>query len=138
VTAVLDAYPEWRIPAAVITTIPTADRQKATVKVRIGFEQPDPRILPEMGIKVSFLEAPPTAGEAARARLIVPLAAVRQQEGRSTVFVVDGRDRAERRAVSVGPAHGDEVEVVSGLTAGERVVIDGPADLSDGDRVKIR
>ena len=138
VTAILDAYPEWRIPAAVITTIPTADRQKATVKVRIAFERLDPRILPEMGIKVSFLEAPPAKEEGADARLFVPLAAVRDEQGRSMVFVVGARERTERRAVSVGAVRGEEVEVLSGLTAGERVVIEGPGNLSDGDRVKVR
>src|SRR5262249_15851205 len=54
--AVLDAYPDWTIPAHVIATIPTADRNKATVKVRIGFDQRDPRILPDMGVRVSFLD----------------------------------------------------------------------------------
>ena len=158
VEAVLDAYPDWRIPAHVITTVPSADRQKATVRVRIGFgEQPanerarraagakppgyvlDPRILPDMGIKVSFLNERPAAAAAAapRARLVVPKAAVRTENGASVVFIVRD-ERAERRAVSIGTAEGDQIEIVSGVTAGEKVVVDGPPTLEDGARVKER
>ena len=139
VEAILDAYPDWRIPTHVITTVPSADRQKATVKVRIGFEKLDPRILPDMGVKVSFLSER-TAEEAAappRQRLTVPKAAVRSADGRDVVFVVK-EDRVERRAIKVGAAQGEQVEVVSGLTAGERVVVEGPASLADGARVKER
>ena len=149
VEAVLDAYPDWRIPASVITTVPSADRQKATVKVRIGFdratgsgsraEKLDPRILPDMGVKVSFMTERAAEPEKApvRQRLLVPKAAVRSADGRSVVFVVRD-ERVERRAVTVGAANGDQVEVVSGLTAGERVVVEGPASLADGARVKER
>ena len=139
VEAVLDAYPDWRIPAHVITTVPSADRQKATVRVRIGFEDLDPRILPDMGIKVSFLsERPAAAPETApRARLLVPKAAVRTDNGARVVFVVR-EERAERRAVSVGPEDGGQIEIVSGVTAGEKVVVDGPPTLEDGARVKER
>jgi RND family efflux transporter MFP subunit len=137
VEAVLDAYPDWRIPAHVITTIPSADRQKATVKVRIGFDQLDPRILPDMGVKVSFLrEENGDQRAAVAARMTVPKAAIRSADGRSIVFVVrDGR--VERRAVSVGDTNGDTTEVISGLSAGERVVVDGPPTLKDGDKVKV-
>ena len=139
VEAVLDAYPDWRIPAHVITTVPSADRQKATVRVRIGFEDLDPRILPDMGIKVSFLNERPAAAAATapRARLVVPKAAVRTDKGASVVFVVRD-ERAERRAVSIGTAEGDQIEIVSGVTAGEKVVVDGPPTLEDGARVKER
>jgi RND family efflux transporter MFP subunit len=153
VEAVLDAYPEWQIPAHVITTVPTADRQKATVRVRIGFdagansgpgrgqskgEGLDPRILPDMGVKVSFLnEKRPTDTAAPRAKLVVPSSAVRTADGRSIVFVVHD-DRIERRAISAGTAIGDQVEVVSGVSAGERVVVDGPQTLKDGDKVKVQ
>lgn len=145
VEAVLDAYPDWRIPAQVITTVPSADRQKATVRVRIGFETEsekktlDPRILPDMGVKVSFLNERAPQGEQAapRARLLVPKTAVRNDNGTSIVFVVR-EDRAERRAVRVGAADGERVEVISGINAGERVVVDGPATLVDGARVKER
>ena len=155
VEALLDAYPDWRIPARVITTVPSADRQKATVRVRIGFDLPavpgsaragskgeqlDPRILPDMGVKVSFLSEaaePVAAGEAARPRLLVPKGAVRTVDGTAIVFVVKG-ERAERRAVKTGANDGDLVEVVSGLTAGDRVVTEGAATLADGARVKER
>jgi hypothetical protein len=148
VEAVLDAYPDWRIPAHVITTVPSADRQKATVKVRIGFDKPsesardsrtlDPRILPDMGVKVSFLrEAQPPAAEPSPARFEVPKSAVKTVDGRSVVFVVR-EDRVERRAVRTGLEEGGNVEVLSGVSAGERVVTDGPATLKDGDRIRIQ
>jgi RND family efflux transporter MFP subunit len=137
VEATLDAYPDWRIPAHVITTIPSADRQKATVKVRIAFEQLDPRILPDMGVKVSFLRDAPPAGQAAPVpAVIVPKAAVRSVEGRQVVFVLN-EDHVERRAIAVGLENGDRVEVTSGVRVGERVVVDGPATLKDGDKVKV-
>lgn len=139
VTATLDAYPDWKIPAKVITTIPTADRQKATVLVRIGFDTLDPRILPDMGVKVAFLKPGETAAPTAPVRptLVMPRAAARAAAGGDIVFVILA-DRVERRAVKLGAADGDLVEIVAGLEAGERVVIEGPPDLADGDRVVIR
>ena len=169
VEALLDAYPEWRIPSKVITSVPSADRQKATVKVRIGFDpstlrepqgrpeqgrgrtgsgspragsrgdQLDSRILPDMGVKVSFLAeaAPVGSAEQTRARVLVPKAAIRTVDGTSVVFVVRG-DRVERRAVKPGGNDGDLVEVISGLNAGDRVVTEGVATLTDGARVKER
>ena len=138
VDSVLDAYPDWRIPSHVITTIPSADRQKATVKVRIGFDQLDPRILPDMGVKVSFLRDAPAPGQAAVApRALVPKTAVRTADGRSVVFVLK-EDRVERRAISVGLENGDQVEVISGVSAGERVVVEAPQTLKDGDKVKVQ
>jgi len=138
VEAVLDAYPDWRIPAHVITTVPTADRQKATVRVRIAFEKMDPKILPDMGVKVSFLrDEQPDRAAAPSARFSVPKSAVRTLDGRSVVFVLKG-DRVERRAVRAGLEEGDQVEVLSGVSAGEQVVVEGPVDLKDGDRVKIQ
>ena len=138
VEAVLDAYPDWTIPGHVITTIPSADRQKATVKVRIAFEHLDPRILPDMGVKVSFLRDEPAAGQPrpAAARAIVPKTAVHSVDGRSVVFVLNG-DHVERRAVSVGDTNGDRVDVLSGVSPGDRVVVDGPPTLKDGDKVKV-
>lgn len=141
VVAVLDAYPDWRIPAHVITTIPAADRQKATFKVRIGFDElSDPRILPDMGVKVSFQAEPEARAEAGGAaappRLLVPRSAVADDDGSRVVFVVRG-DRVERRAVSLGGSAGERVEVVAGLRAGDRVVLEPPADLADGDRVRV-
>ena len=138
VESVLDAYPDWRIPSHVITTIPSADRQKATVKVRIGFDQLDPRILPDMGVKVSFLRDAPAPGQAAVVpRALVPKTAVRTADGRSVVFVLK-EDRVERRAISVGLENGDQVEVISGVSAGERVVVEAPQTLKDGDKVKVQ
>lgn len=135
VVATLQAYPEWEIPGHVITTVPAADRQKATVKVRIAVDAlGDPRLLPDMGAKVSF------RGEAdgtARSRVLVPAGAVRREGGSAAVFVVrDGR--VERRAVTAGGTTGERVEVLSGLRAGERVVVDPPPGLEDGDPVRPR
>jgi RND family efflux transporter MFP subunit len=149
VNAVLDAYPDWTIPAHVITTIPSADRQKATVKVRIGFDpstpssggkrELDPRILPDMGVKVSFLRDEPAAGQPrpALARAIVPKAAVRSIDGRTVVFVVTD-DHVERRAVNAGDADGDTIGILSGVSPGDRVVVQAPPTLKDGDKVTIR
>jgi RND family efflux transporter MFP subunit len=139
VEAILDAYPDWRIPAHVITTVPTADRQKATVRVRIGFEGLEPRILPDMGVKVSFFNErqPENAAAPPKPRLLAPKSAVRTDGNQSIVFVVRD-ERAERRAVTVGATEGDQVEIVSGLNAGERIVVDGVATLTDGARVKER
>jgi RND family efflux transporter MFP subunit len=135
--ALLDAYPDWQIPARVITTVPAADRQKATVKVRLAFGQLDPRILPDMGVKVSFLDEERAGAAESRPRVLVPRAAVRQAGDQPYVFVVQG-DRVERRAVKTGPAAGEEVAVVSGLSGGEQVVTEGPEQLADGYKVVVR
>jgi RND family efflux transporter MFP subunit len=138
VTAVLDAYPDWQIPAHVITTVPTADRQKATVRVRIAFDRLDPRILPDMGVKVSFLaDEEPARAEASGPRVTVPAQAIRTVDGRTVVFVLR-EDRVERRAVRAGTDRGGQVEVLSGVSAGERIVIEGPETLKDGDRVRVQ
>ncbi len=138
VLATLDAYPDWEIPASVITTIPAADRQRATVLVRIAFDElGDSRILPDMGVNVAFLEAGPLPEEAvadAPPRLWMPAAALRSDGGTPVVFVARG-ETVERRAVTTGLEDGGDVEVLAGVTAGERVVIEGPAALADGDRV---
>ena len=134
VEATLDAYPDWRIPCKVIAIIPTADRQKSTVRVRVGFDKLDPRILPEMGVKVAFRETG-GAATAARRTVMVPKAAVQQQDGRDVVMVVQA-GRAERRAVTAGGVGANEIEISAGVTAGERVVVDGPKDLTDGAAVK--
>ena len=138
VVANLDAYPDWDIPASVITTIPAADRQRATVLVRIAFDElGDPRILPDMGVDVAFLEDdPPAAATPESPRLWIPAGAVRRAGGGPSVFLLRG-DRVERRAVGLGLETGGEVEVTSGLGAGDRVVIDAPPELADGDRVAV-
>ena len=130
--ATLDAYPEAPIPAHVITTIPAAEREKATVKVRIGFDQLDPRILPDMGVKVAFL-GESTAG-AARRSVRVPRSALRGPLGSEFVWVVR-EDRLERRAVRLGPGDSDPAEVVAGLAAGERIVVEGPDSLAAESRI---
>jgi HlyD family secretion protein len=134
VEATLDAYAQWKIPCKVIAIIPTADRQKSTVKVRVGFDKLDPRILPEMAVKVAFHE---TAGSspAATRTVIVPKNAVQQQEGRDVVFIAQN-GRAERRAVTVSSASGNETELSAGVTAGEKVIVDSPSGLNDGAKVK--
>lgn len=137
VEAVLDAYPDWQIPSGVITTIPAADRQKATVRVRIGFDELDPRILPDMGVKVTFLGTEPAEGQAERVRLVIPRDAVRREGGKDNVYVV-ANGHVERRAVRLGAASGNEMDVVSGLSAGEEVVVEGPETLIDGDRVTVK
>ena len=137
VEAILDAYPDWRIPARVITPVPTADRQKATVRVRIAFEKLDPRILPDMGVKVTFLGTEEPGESSGQRWLLIPRAAVRRQDGQDVVYVLR-QNRVERRAVRLGATAGDDVAVVSGLSAGEQVVVEGPAELADGDRVLVR
>jgi RND family efflux transporter MFP subunit len=135
VTAVLDAYPDWPIPGRVITTVPTADRQKATVLVRIGFDALDPRILPDMGVKVTFLRDDDGAGAPAdQAVTLVPKAAIRVENGQSYAFVVAG-GVIDRRAITTGGVDGDRVEVLAGLRSGERVVVSPAADLAAGSMV---
>ncbi|HRZ94206.1 MAG TPA: efflux RND transporter periplasmic adaptor subunit [Candidatus Paceibacterota bacterium] len=133
VQAVLDAYPDWRIAARVIAIVPTADRQKATVKVRIGVDELDPRILPDMGVKVAFQD--PEGAAVSRPAVVVPAAAVRQVEGRDVVWVAAG-GRLERRAVRRGASQGSDVSLLSGVAAGEKVVVEGPSDLREGGRIR--
>lgn len=133
VEATLDAYADWKIPCKVIAIIPTADRQKSTVKVRVGFDKLDPRILPEMSIKVAFRE---TGGAGAVRAVKVPKRAVQQQEGRDVVLVIQN-GRAERRTVTVSSTAGDELVLSGGLSAGERVVLDSPKELTHGAAVKV-
>jgi len=138
VTAVLDAYPDFQIPAKVIAVVPTADRQKATVLVRIGFNALDPRILPDMGVKVTFLrEADAAVAVVAQPMTLVPAAAVMTENNTSHVFLV--RDQTvERRGVKTGGTDGDRLEVTSGLKGGDRVVIAPPPDLAEGKLIVIR
>jgi RND family efflux transporter MFP subunit len=140
VVAVLDAYPDWQIPGHVITTIPAADRQKATVLVRIGFDKLDPRLLPDMGVKVTFLRdtvAPASDAPAQQPATLAPKAAIRNEDSRTFVFVLRG-DLVERRAVQVAGTDGDRVEIRAGVTPGERVVLAPPPELKDGSKVKVK
>jgi RND family efflux transporter MFP subunit len=139
VTAILDAYPDWEIPSRVRTIIPSADRQKATVKVRVSFLKLDPRILPDMSIKVTFLGAEPDkkSSAAAAAAIVIPLSAVRDDNGRKIVFLVKD-DKTERRAVTLGGSRGSDTEVIAGVSVGDTIVVKGPENLRDGQSVEIR
>lgn len=154
VEAVLDAYPDWRIPAHVISIVPTADREKATVKVRIAFDKLDPRILPDMGVQVWFYDAPapgaaagddpggavasrPADTRAAGGSVTVPESAVQGRGDASYVFtVVDSH--AHRQSVTVGATLNDRVTVLSGLAAGDVVITHAEKPLADGTPVKPR
>ena len=135
VEAVLDAYPDWRIPARVIGIVPTADRQKATVRVRIGFEALDPRILPDMGIKVRFLDEPTAA--AARAVLTIPEAALQREGDATAVWVVED-GRAARRSIRAGETQDGRVVVLDGLRSGETVIVGPPPRLREGGAVEFK
>jgi RND family efflux transporter MFP subunit len=140
--AVLDAYPDWTIPAHVIAIVPTADRSKATVKVRVAIEQKDPRVLPDMGVRVSFLEDvaksdAASQGAAAPPRgLLVPSAAIVERDGHSIVFTIEG-DHAHAVPVTAGQTYSD-LRLVEGLTTGARVVRAPPADMKDGARIVVK
>jgi RND family efflux transporter MFP subunit len=131
--AVLDAYPDWTIPAHVIAVIPTADKSKATVKVRVAIEQKDPRILPDMGVRVSFLEHAKTATTEIPKGVLVPATAIVQRDGKNAVFALDG-ERARLRPVTPGQTYG-ELRLVEGIAAGARVVQKPPAEMADGAKV---
>ena len=134
VEARLDAYSDWQIPAKVIAIIPTADRQKATVKVRVGFEKLDPRILPDMGVKVAFHSAAEATPKPAHGSIAIPKSALQQSDGRDVVWVIR-EGRVERRAVTVAQTDGDEATLSAGVTGGESVVVDPTPGLTDGARV---
>jgi RND family efflux transporter MFP subunit len=142
VTATLDAYPDWQIPSKVRTVIPTADREKATVKVRISFDHLDPRILPDMGVKVAFLDdshrnESKDAESKGPAPILVPQSAVVQDNGTAVVFLLH-ETKVERRAVRVGAARGDDATIMAGLADGDSVVIKPPVGLHDGQEVEIK
>jgi RND family efflux transporter MFP subunit len=137
VTAILDAYPDWKIPCHVRTIIPTADRQKATVEVRVAFDKLDPRILPDMGVKVAFQAEEAKQGVKAPAGVVVPQNAVRDDSDSKIVFLVNG-DHVERRAVKVGANNGTQTQILAGLVPGDTVVVEGPTDLKDGETVSIK
>ncbi len=138
VESVLNAYPDWKIPSHVIAIIPTADRSKATVKVRIAIEQKDARLVPDMGVRVSFLEDKQPAVQAQQQPrgVLVPVAALRKDGDKDIVFVLK-EQKAQRRAVSLGGSVGQLRQVQAGVSAGEAVIIDAPEDLKDGAAVAI-
>jgi len=136
--AVLDAYPDWKIPAHVVAIVPAADRGKATVKVRVAFEQKDARMVPDMGVRVSFLAARPSGAPVAAPKgALVPAQAVVQRGGDSVVFVVaDGR--VQQRRVKPAPQDAGTMKLLpDGVKAGETVVLSPPPALADGSEVRI-
>jgi len=137
-TVTLNAYTDWKIPSHVIAVVPTADRSKATVRVRVGFDAKDPRILPEMGVRVAFLadDARPAQTSAAPAGVTVPAEAIAADGAQKVLFVVrDGR--VERRAVKLGARTAQGQIVLSGLSGGETVTVSGLDKLADGAKVRI-
>jgi RND family efflux transporter MFP subunit len=139
VTATLDAYPDRELPAKVRTVIPTADRQKATVKVRISFDKLDDTILPDMGVKVAFLSPiqPAAKSTGAAAKALIPKSAVQSDSGKTIVYLVRDQ-KLERRAVSLGAEHGTDVEVLAGIAAGDQLVVRGAEKLHEGQAVEIK
>ena len=136
--AVLDAYPDWKIPAHVIAIVPTADRGKATVKVRVALEQKDPRIVPDMGVRVSFLETRPVTTARAPQGVLVPATAIVQRSGHSVVFVLDGQQVRQRAVQPAAQSYGDLRLLPAGVKSGDSVVVAPPAELSDGSDVQVQ
>jgi RND family efflux transporter MFP subunit len=136
-TVKLDAYPNWEIPAQVITVIPTADRSKATVTVRVGFKIKDPRIIPEMGAHVAFLSPAAKTTAVASHAVLIPTDAVQTEDSGQTVVFVIAEGKAERRAVRLGDRTSAGQMVVAGLSAGEAIAVEGADHLKDGSGVKI-
>ena len=136
VETVLNSYPDWRIPGEVIAIIPAADRGKATVKVRVALHEKDARIVPDMGVRVSFLEAPGPDGEDEQPRGVrVPAAAVVDHDGGKAAFVVGPDNTVELRKLKVGGKLGGDMQVLEGLVPGETVVVAPPDALEDGARI---
>lgn len=134
----LDAYPDTSFAGSVRQVVPTADRQKATVQVKVSILDRDPRILPEMGAKVAFDRDQDTGtATAAPRRVLVPGAAIGQGSDGARVWVVEN-GRVTARTVDVGVARGDQVEIRKGLNGGESIVLNAPAGLKDGARVRVR
>ena len=137
--AILDAYPDWVIPSSVINIVPTADRQRATVKVRIGFDQLDPRILPEMGIKVRFLEqgADTQQTSAGDAVALIPAAAVLNSNKTHYVWLVKN-NALTRQAIKTGPDHSGTVEVLAGVSPGDQLALGVLDRFKEGQKVRIK
>ena len=138
VEATLDAYPDAPLAAHVVNIVPTADRTKATVRVRIGFEKLEPQILPDMGIKVRFLDDQPVQPVATQGpRIRVPAVAVQKVDGESYVWVVSD-ERVERRAVTLGPESEGTIEIRAGVNSGDELVSPVVQGLVDGGKVKLK
>jgi RND family efflux transporter MFP subunit len=130
----LDSLPGERFPGRVHMIVPTADRSKASVLVKVRFAAPDPRILPEMSAKVAFLSRP-VAEDERKPVLAAPAKALLLANGKTRALVLDG-DVVKEREVAAGRTLGDLVEILSGLAAGERVVLSPPPGLKPGDKAK--
>lgn len=136
-TITLNAYPEWKIPGEVITVIPTADRAKATVKVRIAFKEKDARVVPEMGARVSFLSEPGEGQTGQNAGVVVPAEAVQSKGDTGVVYLI--RDnKVERRAVRLGASTNDGQLILAGLVPGDRVAAGDLTRLSDGAKIQVK
>ena len=137
--AVLDAYPDWRIPAHVIAIVPAADRGKATVKVRVAMEKKDARIVPDMGVRVSFLEAAkPAVAEQAPKGVLVPAKAIVKRDGSDSVFIVTNGTAHRQTVQPATQAFGDMRLVPASVNAGDSVVVSPPDDLRDGSNVSVQ
>jgi multidrug efflux pump subunit AcrA (membrane-fusion protein) len=138
-TVHLNAYPDWEIPAEVAAVIPTGDRSKATVKVRVRFKVEDPRIIPEMGAKVAFLNAQPAPASASpRSVELQADAILAGADNKAAVFVIDDDLRLQRRPVTLGTRHGDQQTVLAGLRAGERIARGDLSGLHNGMRIRLK
>ncbi|MGE8287548.1 MAG: efflux RND transporter periplasmic adaptor subunit [Stenotrophomonas sp.] len=137
VETVLNAYQDWKIPGEVIAIIPTADRGKATVKVRVALGVKDPRIVPEMGVRVSFLEKAAPADAQAPKGVRVPATAITQRDGKPVAFVLQADDKVQQQVLQVGEALNKDKQVLAGLSAGQTVVVNPPDTLKDGDKVAL-
>jgi RND family efflux transporter MFP subunit len=130
----LDALPEARFSGAIHMVVPTADRSKATVLVKVRFLDPDSRILPEMSAKVAFLQRAVKADER-KPRTAVNPAAVANRRGKSVLFLING-ERVAETPVTLGSRIGDMVEVLSGVKAGAKVALKPLEKLKDGTKIK--
>jgi len=136
--AVLDAYPDWKIPAHVVAIVPTADRGKATIKVRVALEKKDARVVPDMGARVSFLEEKTKAHASVPQGVLVPATAIVQRGGHSVVFVLDGSRVRQRTVSPAAQAYGDLRLLPTAVKPGDSVVVSPPAELRDGSDVQIK
>jgi RND family efflux transporter MFP subunit len=133
----LDAYPDWDIPGSVIAIIPTADQSKGTVQVRVRIDTKDPRILPQMAARVTFMTAPEKGFAAAVSRVTVPPAAVLGTGKTGTVFLITEDGKVEKRDVALGLKTAQSITILSGISAGDKLAGDNLDKLHDGDRVKV-
>jgi RND family efflux transporter MFP subunit len=136
--AVLDAYPDWKIPAHVVAIVPTADRGKATIKVRVALEKKDARVVPDMGARVSFLEAKPQATVSVPQGVLVPATAIAQRDGHSVVFVIDGGQVRQRTVNPAAQPSGELRLLPAAVKPGDSVVVSPPAELKDGSDVQTK